>query len=82
MSDRFIIDFIEAQSDDLKQYCKMENIILSSLLPVRKPKSMMKVRLESVACHLLQRVNNRLGIIISRLTADIEESGRVQRRLS
>lgn len=79
---RSTIDFTEAQSNDLKQYCKMENIMLSSLIPAGKLKSTIKLKLQLAACHLLKRINNWLRIIINRLTADIEQSGKVRRQIS
>ncbi len=79
---RFPIDFIDVQSNDLKQYCKIENIMLSSLMTSDKQKSTIKFRLQLVACYLLKRINNWLGTIINRLTADIEQSGRVRRQIS
>ena len=81
---RFAIDFSDIQSNDLKQYCKIENIMLSSLIPAGKPKGAIKFKLELTACHLLNRISNWLRIIISRinrLTADIEQSGRVRRQI-
>jgi len=79
---RFPIDFIDVQSNDLKQCCKIENIMLSSLMTSDKQKSTIKFRLQLVACYLLKRINNWLGTIINRLTADIEQSGRVRRQIS
>ena len=78
---RFTIDFTDKQSNDLKQYCKIENIMLSSLMPAGKPKGTIKLKLKLTACHLLNHINDWLRIIIDRLNADIEQSGRVRRRI-
>jgi hypothetical protein len=79
---RFTIDFTDTQSNDLKQYCKIENIMLSSLIPDGKPKSTIKLRLQLVACNFLKRIDSWLRIIIDRLISDIERSGRVRRQIS
>lgn len=79
---RSTINFTDVQSDDLKQYCKIENIMLSSLMLAGKPKSTIKLNLQLTACHLLKRIDNWLRIIINRLTVDIDQSGRIRRQIS
>jgi hypothetical protein len=82
MLDRLVIDLTDARRSELIKYCKMENILLSSLVCAGKPKSTIKIKLETAACNLLQRLNKWLGIIINRLITEIEHSGRVQGRVS
>jgi hypothetical protein len=76
---KFTIDYTEVCSNDLKQYCKSENVMLSSLMLATKTKGTIKLRIELSACHLLQRINAWLSIVINRLTADIEQSGKVHK---
>lgn len=77
----FTINNANEQSIDVKQYCKIEHVMLSSVMPVT-PKVTIKFRMELAICHLLQGVYNWLSIIINRLTADIEQSGKVHRQIS
>lgn len=79
---RSIIDFTDPQSNELKQYCKTENIMLSSLMSAGISKSIIKLKLQLAACHLLKCINNGIRIIIERLTADIEQSRKVRRQIS
>lgn len=73
------IDYENIKNNDLRQYCKSENVMLSSLISTNQPKATIKFRMELAICHLLQRINNWLSIMINRLTADIEQSGKVHR---
>lgn len=82
MLDQYLSSFMENQNHDLKEYCRMENIMLSSLMPSGKPEASVKIRLQSASCHTLKRINHWLEIAIIRLSADIEHSRNVQRRLS
>lgn len=82
MSDLFRMNVESTQKTELKKYCKMENVPLSVLLSVDKPKRTMKLRLESTAFHFLQMIDKRLNVMIDRLSAEVEHSGMVQRRLS
>jgi hypothetical protein len=75
----FTIDFTEVKSNDLRQYCKSEHVMPSSLMLATKTKGTIKLRMELSICHLLQRINTWLSIIINRLTVDIEQSGKVHR---
>jgi hypothetical protein len=75
----FTIDFTEVKSNDLGQYCKSEHVMPSSLMLANKPKCTLKLRMELSTCHLLQRIITWLSIIINRLTADIEQSGKVHK---
>ncbi len=77
-----ILDIKDAKRIELEQYCKMENVLPSSLISVGKPKHTMKLKFKKAACHLLQHINGGLSIMINRLTTDIEHSGGVRRRLS
>lgn len=81
MLDRLVMDLSDAHRTDLIRYCKMENVLLSSLICAGKPKITMKLRLKSAVCHLLQRIDKWLNAMISRLTADMEHSRRLQGRL-
>lgn len=82
MLDRISMDFIDAQSSELKQYCKMEHVMLFSLVRASQSKNSVKRRIQAVVCRMLQRMNNWLTLVINRLTADMEHSGGVRRRLS
>lgn len=75
------LDFAEIKNNDLRQYCKSENVMLSSLVPTTEPKNAMKFKFELVVCHLLQHVDNWLKNIINQLMADIEHSGKVHRQV-
>lgn len=83
MSDRFPMHMAAStQNAELIKYCKMENVPLAVLLHGDKPKDTLKFRLKSAACHLLQRVDRRLNVMIKQLSAEVEPSGMVQRRLA
>lgn len=77
----FTINNANEQSIDVKQYCHIEHVMLTSAMPVT-PKVSIKFRMELTVCHLLQGIYNWLSIIINRLTADIEQSGKVHRQIS
>lgn len=77
----FTINNANEQSIDVKQYCHIEHVMLTSATPVT-PKVSIKFRMELAVCHLLQGIYNWLSIIINRLTADIEHSGKVHRQIS
>ena len=77
----FTINNANEQSIDVKQYCQIEHVMLSSLMPVT-PRVSIKYRMELKVCHLLQGIYNWLSIIINRLTTDIEQSGKVHRQIS
>jgi hypothetical protein len=79
---KFTIDYKEICSNDLKQYCKSENVMLSSLKYATKTKGTMKFRMELATCHLLQCIYNWLSVVINRLTADIEQNGKVHGQIS
>lgn len=74
------LDFAEIKNNDLRQYCKSENVMFSSLVPTTEPRNAMKFELELVVCHLLQHVDNWLRNIINQLKADLEHSGKVHRQ--
>jgi len=78
----FTIDYTELHNNDLKQYCKSENVMLTSLMLTAKPKGTVKLRMELATCHLLQCIYNWLSIVIKRLTADIEQNGKVHGQIS
>ncbi len=82
MFNQFFIDFSDTRSSALKQYCKMEHVLPESLVNTRKPRKSMKLHLESAAFHLLRRIDRRMDVMISRLTADLEDCGMVQRPCS
>ena len=73
------IDYENIKSYDLRQYCKSENVRVSSLVPTNPSKLTIKFRVELTTCHLLQCINNGLNKMIKRLTADIEQHGKVHR---
>jgi hypothetical protein len=81
MLDRFVIDLTDAHRRELIQYCKMENVLLSSLVCAGKPKVTIELRLKTAVCHLLQRIDKWLNTMIGRLTADMEHCSRLQRRV-
>lgn len=73
------IDYENIKNNDLRQYCKSENVILTTLISVNQPKITIKFRMELAICHVLQRINNSLNIMIKHLTADIEHNRKVHR---
>lgn len=79
---KFTIDYTEVCSNDLKQYCKSENVMLSSLKFATKTKGTIKFKMELATCHLLQCIYNWLSVVINRLTADIEQNGKVHGQIS
>lgn len=83
-NDEFLFNINNAneQSDELKQYCKSENIMLTSLISANNPKVTLKFRMELATCHLLQRIYNWLSVVINRLTVDMEQNGKVRKQLS
>lgn len=81
MSELFHIHATSPQRAELMEYCKMENVPLAILLCFNKPENTMKLKLKSIAFHLLQRVDKRLNIMLDRLSADVEHNRMVQRRL-
>ena len=78
----FNINNANEQSDELKQYCKSENIMLTSLISANHPRVTLKFRMELATCHLLQRIYNWLSVVINRLTVDMEQNGKVRKQLS
>lgn len=82
ISDRFQMNVAATQKAELLQYCKMENVPLAQLLHIDRPRGTMKLRIKSTACHLLQRVDKGLNVMINRLSAEVEPSGMIQRRLA
>lgn len=82
MLDQFYSDYADTQRTPLMQYCKQENVLPASLVYKSKSKSTMKLRLERMAFHMLQRMNRGLNIMMSRLTDDMKHGGIAQRYLS
>ena len=82
MLDQYLSSFMENQNHALEQYCKMEHVVPSSLKPAKKPKTSIKLSVQSASCHTLKRINHWLEVVIIRLSADIEHGRNVQRRLS
>ena len=78
----FTIDYTEVHNNDLKQYCKSENVMLTSLMLAAKPKGEIKFKMELATCNLLKCIYNWLSIIINRLTADIEQNGKIHGQIS
>jgi hypothetical protein len=82
MLDQFRAYLEDSQSAALMQYCKMENVSLSALIQVGKPKSAMKTRIKVLAYRVLRSVDKRLNAMMRRLTAEMEHSGAVPGQLS
>lgn len=82
MLDQFYTGYTDTKITDLMRYCKMENVLPADLVCASKPKKSLKLHLETTVFHLLQRIDRKLNALISRLTADIEHNGMVQRHLS
>ncbi|MHB1455165.1 MAG: hypothetical protein ACYCYM_14600 [Saccharofermentanales bacterium] len=81
MSYLYHVDINSPLNADLMKYCKMENVPLAVLLYVDEPRKTFRIRLESMAFHLLQRIDRRLNALIVRLSTDVEHSRMVQRQL-
>lgn len=81
MSYLYHVDINSPLNAELKEYCKMENVPLAVLLYVDEPRKTLRIRLESTAFHLLQRIDRRLNALIVRLSADVEHSRMVQRQI-
>ena len=82
MLDQFYTGFADTQRPALKQYCKMENVLPAALACAGKPRNAIKLRLEKITYQVLQSMNKKLNVMISRLTADMEFNSMVQGRLS
>ena len=82
MLTQYDTEFTGMQSAELRQYCKLENVLPISLMRAGKPKTAMKLRLKTAAFHLLQRLDKTVSSLINRLTADLEHSGVAPRSLS
>lgn len=78
----FTINNADVHTKEIRQYCKSENVLYTSLVRDYNPKVTLKVRMELSTCHLLQRIDKWLSHIINRLTADIEHNGKVHSQIS
>jgi hypothetical protein len=82
MLDQFYTGYADTKKTDLMQYCKLENVLPADLVCASEPRKTMKLQLKTTAFRLLQRIDKKLNALISRLTADLEHNGTVQRHLS
>jgi hypothetical protein len=82
MLDQFRIDIPAMQRAALLQYCKMENISPAAIVRASEARYGWQFRLKATVFHLLQHIDKRLNAMISRLSAEMEHSSLVQRRLS
>jgi hypothetical protein len=79
MLNQYYIPEGNKQSTELRQYCKMENVLPNELKCAAIQRNTIKIRLEKLAFHVLRRVNNGLNTILARLIADLEHKGYAQR---
>lgn len=79
MLNQYYIPEGNKQSAELRQYCKMENVLPGELKCAVVPRNTIKIRLEKLAFHVLRRVNIGLNTILARLVADLEHKGYAQR---
>lgn len=82
MLNHYYIPEGDRQSAELRQYCKMENVLPGDLKCAAMPRKTIRIRLEKLAFHMLQHVNNGLNSVIARLLADLEHKGFAQRYYS
>lgn len=66
----------------LKQYCEMEQVSPGDLKCAALPRTTIRIRLEHLAFNALSRMDKGLDLMIRRLVADLERSGRVEGYLS
>jgi hypothetical protein len=67
---------------ELRQYCKMENVLPGDLKCPATPRNTIRIRLEKMAYHALSHMDKGLNLLIKRLVADLEHHGRVQGYIS
>jgi hypothetical protein len=82
MLNQFYIPETDRLDAELRQYCKMENVLPGDLKCPVVSKMTIRVRLEKMAFHALSRMNKSLESIMKRLVADLEHRGKVQEYLS
>jgi hypothetical protein len=78
MIDQFYTGYAQTKNAELMQYCKLENVLPSTLVPAGKSRKIIRYRLEKTVFHLLKLVDKRLHVMISRLTADLEHGSMAQ----
>lgn len=82
MLNQFYIPEPDRHSAELRQYCKMENVLPGDLKCPVIPRITMRIRLEKLAFRVLRHIDDSLNTIIRRLVADLEHSGNPQEYLS
>lgn len=82
MLDQFYTGFADTKITDLMRYCKMEHVLPADLARAGKSQKSLKLRLETAVFHLLQRIDKKIDLLISRLTVVIEHHSMVQRHVS
>jgi len=78
MWNQFYIPDVDIQNAELKQYCKMENVLPGDLKYTIIRRDTIRIGLEKLAFRALQRIDKSLNFIIERLIADLEHKGRAQ----
>lgn len=78
MWNQFYIPNADKQNAALRQYCKMENVLPGDLKRAVVRKDTIRIRLEKLVFHALQRIDKSLDFIIERLIVDLEHKGRAQ----
>lgn len=66
----------------LMQYCRQEQVSPGDLKCAATPGNSLRISLEHLLFHALSRMDKSLDLIIKRLMADLERSGRVEGYLS
>jgi hypothetical protein len=79
MLNQYYIPEGNIQSAELRQYCKMENVLPGDLKCATLPRKTIRIRLEKMAIHMLRPLNNGLNSVVARLLADLEHKGFAQR---
>jgi len=82
MLNQFYIPEPDRQNAALMQYCKMENVLPGELKCSVLPKNSIRIRLEKLVFHALQRIDKNLNLMIKRLVADLEHHGNAQEYIS
>jgi len=82
MLNQFYIPESDRPSAELRQYCKMENVLPGDLKCPALQRKTVRIRLEKLAFRALRHIDDSLNRVIRRLVADLELSGNAQEYIS
>ena len=82
MLNQFYIPEPDRHNVELRQYCKMENVLPGDLKCPVLPQNSTRIRLEKLAFRALQHIDKSLNLMIKRLVADLEHHGNAQEYIS